>query len=82
MSTYTKMSRRDFVREGYCPYTTQCYTQKVSVMVSLEILVVSLYNNIDCVQGGDTNLQMYQNSVKIAICCCLGLFAQCRAVPL
>ena len=21
MSTYTKMSRRDFVREGYCPYT-------------------------------------------------------------
>ena len=21
MSTYTKMSRRDFVREGFCPYT-------------------------------------------------------------
>ena len=21
MSTYTKMSRRDFVQEGYCPYT-------------------------------------------------------------
>ena len=21
MSTYTKISRRDFVRQGYCPYT-------------------------------------------------------------
>ena len=27
MSTYTKMSRRDFVREGYCPYTERCATE-------------------------------------------------------
>ena len=30
MSTYTKMSRRDFVREGYCRYTLlNCFTNKI-----------------------------------------------------
>ena len=29
MSTYTKLSRRDFVREGYCPYTFPMYYIRV-----------------------------------------------------
>ena len=53
MSTYTKMSRRDFVREGFCPTLIYCgwlFEIMYSNCIIMSLFKLSLlYQNLDSV---------------------------------
>ena len=62
MSTYTKMGRRDFVREGYCPYTirkiSMFFDRKNTHILSGDICTTPVHKVSVVSKGSDKTVQV------------------------